>query len=491
MLKDAIRQFDAATIRVDLTRHDVLDRALYKLERMSEGMELATIQPSTEIIEESIAALRNNVLPKRKTAKLLAMGGMPRIIEAGGDLNLAERFLTLVDEAKSAILLRCLLIGYLRFADHESKLPELLRRYLVKRKQQLPRQWLNRVDQYDLLGTQVGQSLVNLVVGKATQTPKELLAQAGLKRVLEGAGYTRLVFNQVTTVLSQTYDKEKMARFLDWVEIDNGKKILFEGNIAEYTKALLEPFLRKDPPQDERARIHNFLIQHFGDPRLRNQNWNLVAEKYKAVINRWLTEESFELLLQIVNQSNDTQHWRERRKFWGKYIEQGLISEAWVALGPSAASVAGIMKRQGEIASSVVFGCLYRENIDAFHSVIFMKMGDWIISEWTHSGKVRFYNLNQNELAPQLYKQWYRPADIRNDYYASRAFVHNGDWQSSVKSYISSRIGVRPAKSTQRAQEKTLSGMRACARCGRQTWVSNQDANGVCSSCRGIKATYR
>ncbi len=491
MLLDVLKGFDPAILRVDLTRHDRLDRALYKLERMSEGLESAEIGASAEVIKESKQALQANVLPRRKTAKLLAMGGLVRLQEETGSLGLIERFLKLVDQAGSAVLLRCLLIGYLRFADADGGLPSLLRQYLKGRRDKLPRQWLRRVDEYDLLGEKIGAKFVDLVLGDREQPPRELLADAGLKGVLEASGFSRSVFREVTRSLAKNPTDQKLHRFFSWVEVDGGKRILFENSIKEYCDALLSPYLHSDPTGESRPLIHNFLIENFGDPRLEVQEWNPVPDDQKAVINRWLTEESFELLLQIVNRSNDTDHWRSRKKFWGEYIEKGLISEAWVALGTRAAEVARMMQRSGDLASSAVYGLLMKENIDPFHSVIFMRIGNWIISEWTHSGKVRFYSMQTNENTPKLYQRWYRPDIIRNDYKANMAFVHNGNWQSNVRSYLRTKIKVNRTVPDAVPQPSQPVNRKTCVLCNKSVFANECDAHGRCASCRGVKAKFR
>ena len=222
--------------------------------------------------------------------------------------------------------------------------------------------------------------------------------------------------------------------------------------------------------------------------------WLVVPETYRAVINRWWTSESFNLLLKIVSKSNDTKQWSDRQKFWSKYVKSGHISEAWVALGPEAVQVAKRINKSGQLDVHGSYGVLDRADIDKFHSVILMRFGDTVISEWTHSGKVRIYR-KSNQRAPKLYDRRYSSSRIRDDERCNKYFVHNGDWQSRVERFLSlpgssrSRPGSSDKAKIESARPlaKSLNGRVGgqCQRCGELDKGDRLDANGVCPNCKG------
>lgn len=85
---------------------------------------------------------------------------------------------------------------------------------------------------------------------------------------------------------------------------------------------------------------------------------------------------------------------------------------------------------------------LEHSQIQGHHSVLFMKLGDLTISEWTHDGKVRFYR-SRNNSKPELYKLRYDPEVLRRDSRADHFKVHRGYWQWDVAEYIRDITGFR------------------------------------------------
>jgi hypothetical protein len=303
----------------------------------------------------------------------------------------------------------------------------------------------------------------------------------------------RLVFKKICSDLAVNQTSENLDRFLSWVIEDNTSRILFEQDLKEYAHALLSPYANMEPEPPIKKKIQSFLIDHFGDPRIKRSDWQAVSESTMAILARWLTEESFEFLLKIVSKTNDTTQWVERKKFWSKYIKNGSITEAWVVLGPRAAVVAQQMKREGKLESTDAYGILRRDQIDPFHSVILMRIGDWIISEWTHSGKVRFYKRTTNQHTPKMYEPHYSPSRIRADDWADECFVHHHlSWTDTVERYLRNKVGVSPATKVTKPSAKTASDLvMKCKGCEIYVAPRLLNSHDLCPKCRGVKYKKR
>jgi len=438
-LRKAIEEFNFSKFQLEAPTFDRMDRAGRKLSQMADQSFSVDLQDSPEIVESTVAAIQIGNLPKRKVAKLMAMGGLPHLLLRDKGITLVKKFLNLVATNTSATLLRALLIGYLRCADNDGPLPKLMRDVLVGRLKDLPRQWSYRVETYALLDKPVGQLLSNRIIEDSAY-PKDLLADAGFKGILKSSGFLRMVFQQVCRTLSEGHTNQSLERFWRFVNVEDS--VLFGENLKAYSYALLSPYLHDDPDEETREVIQRFLIDSFGDPRLNQARWKTVPEEELTVIYRWLTKLSFEILLKVVNESNDTKQWAERVKFWTRYIESGEITEAWAALGQNAARIAGRLVTEGVLSSTKEYARLVDGSIDRWHSMIIMRMGDHIVTEWTHSGQVRFYNIQANKRAPKLYKPEYSVTSIRNDATTSYHKHHRGRWQYDVRSYIRRNVEI-------------------------------------------------
>jgi len=113
-----------------------------------------------------------------------------------------------------------------------------------------------------------------------------------------------------------------------------------------------------------------------------------------------------------------------------------------VAFGPDAKRQAEKLIRSQKLRSKGSFGVLQQSQIQGHHSVLFMRIGDLTISEWTHDGKVRFYRSN-NKSKPTLYRLRYDPEVIRRDGNTDHFKVHLGYWEQDVASYIRDVTGLR------------------------------------------------
>lgn len=278
--------------------------------------------------------------------------------------------------------------------------------------------------------------------------PLEIFEAAGLKRgVLLGGGFAFNAFVEMCREISKGHAADRLERFFSMLPdpaftTDDDRKLLCVNAVSHVAKALLTPYLQTEPDEATKLRIIDALIRLYGDPRLHPGTWANVDQDLLGVMYRWLTEESFELLMEVLNSSNQSVQWKTREKFWRRYIKKGFIKEAWVAFGPDAKRQAEKLIRSQKLRSKGSFGVLQQSQIQGHHSVLFMRIGDLTISEWTHDGKVRFYRSN-NKSKPTLYRLRYDPEVIRRDGNTDHLKVHLGYWEQDVASYIRDVTGLR------------------------------------------------
>ena len=138
--------------------------------------------------------------------------------------------------------------------------------------------------------------------------------------------------------------------------IDSGDP-LFEESINDYSTALLTPYAVDEAGDDTRKTIQRFMTNLFGDPRIHPAHWK-TCRRTSAVMYRWLTKNSFDILLKVVERCGVLSLVR-RRKFWYPYIEAD-ISLKRVAFGHNAASIARALVRTERSLRPGIWASWYR-----------------------------------------------------------------------------------------------------------------------------------
>jgi hypothetical protein len=80
-------------------------------------------------------------------------------------------------------------------------------------------------------------------------------------------------------------------------------------------------------------------------------------------------------------------------------------------------------------------------NVQNNHSVIIMRIGSLIITEWSHSGKFRAWRFDARR-CPTLYKSAYSRSELVNG--AEFEIAHYSGWQRRFADYIYDETGVHP-----------------------------------------------
>lgn len=150
-------------------------------------------------------------------------------------------------------------------------------------------------------------------------------------------------------------------------------------------------------------------------------------EKAKATI-----EVFFQLLNKIAKDDEmHDRHWQARREFWRTYIAEGRVEDAWMVLGkkylddidslPSAARELG-------------YGTFINHNrIRLSHCAIIMKIRNFIIVEWSHSGALRIW-CAKSFSAPALHRKHYYPYELQHN--EDKYLCHYKGWQRHVRAFI-------------------------------------------------------
>ena len=175
-----------------------------------------------------------------------------------------------------------------------------------------------------------------------------------------------------------------------------------------FAEALLDPFHKIPPPEVYKRWARPFLLRHLSDPRRRPEIWSEISESARAVMLRWLVEETLDQFFHVLDKTAVDRMWQTRRKFWEGYLKQGAISQAWVVLGSDAARFA---KRSFD--EQPAFGRL--EGAANSQSVLLMELGpSLVVAEWSHNGACQFWD-RRNESAPALFKRAYNARTLRSD----------------------------------------------------------------------------
>jgi hypothetical protein len=118
-----------------------------------------------------------------------------------------------------------------------------------------------------------------------------------------------------------------------------------------------------------------------------------------------------------------------------------------------------------------------------------MKIGDLVISEWTHDGKIRIYHAD-NEKKQQFYKSTYMPSNLRSDEAPNFFKSHLGNWQLDIENYIYRATGIR-RNQINHTQTLNFPAQASCVLCGEFTQERWLNSDGICTSCNGNQVRRR
>ena len=214
----------------------------------------------------------------------------------------------------------------------------------------------------------------------------------------------------------------------EWSLTDQGE-LRYSASRTKLAEALLLPWRFNQPDTSTQSRLITFLLKHYGDPRI-----------------GWINGRTLEVFFRILQATADS-IWQYRQKFWTAYFKAGHIDEAWVALGPDAATVLKRLDDTKQLKYARLLGS------ESSQSVLLIRIGQIIFCEWSHNGRLRAQRLDSPS-APKMYWTYYdsdtlrfESLDFNNGITQDPGLVHfssqNGGWQDRARLFIQKQIGIR------------------------------------------------
>ena len=206
-------------------------------------------------------------------------------------------------------------------------------------------------------------------------------------------------------------------------------------------------------PATTKAVLVNYFVKHYHDPRLlgpgnAGHHWQGVSQQAIDTLRRWLAGDTLRGFLQVLERTADL-IWRYRQKFWMAYYDAGYLEEAWLVLGDEA----NLQARQLFVNQSSISYGRFTGGATPQQSVLLLKIGGLIFSEWSHSGSLRAYR-DSDLSAPSLYGSEYHGNDLREavsmDFHdgqnmnpqLSHHASDNGTWQRKARDFINRETGL-------------------------------------------------
>lgn len=338
--------------------------------------------------------------------------------------------------------------SYLFSYPHDNWALEEFRKLLVSFFEQAPDKKIQRlyleVTENNLLNKNAHIHIAQKLVD-ANAVESEL-SKIGLLGLLEGGQFTKAVFRQLFKNLKVNLAQKtpiEVERFvsslISFFEAEEEKR-LKEIKI-ELADSVLPAVASLKLTSEAKEVLKTFFMTHFGDPRVTLDGWYGVSEDALIVFRGWLVEKTmddfFSLLSHVAaTDSSADKHWLYRKRFWNAYLKKGYIQEAWFALGKVAYNEAPKFIKGKHNYASLTGG-------NANHSVLILRIGDLVITEWSHAGKYRVWD--GNPLAPKFYLNHYRRDDLVDNanHEASHHGNETGGWQERLESYIFERLNIK------------------------------------------------
>jgi hypothetical protein len=244
-----------------------------------------------------------------------------------------------------------------------------------------------------------------------------------------------------------------VKRILEWSIDDLTKRHRYDNLHKELADAQLAHWKKKSAPDAVKKKLLNYFIEHYKNPQLikdisNDRYWGKVSAVSREVINGWLTGETLRTFVKILEKTADD-IWLYRQKFWMAYYDAGHVDEAWLVLGDQASVIA----RQLDLNQpTMAFGRL-SGGATPNQSVLLIRIGSLIFSEWSHNGSLRAYH-DVGTQAPSLYQRQYHGADLRAreslDFHRGQnalpqlthAASSTGNWQMKARDFIQRETGI-------------------------------------------------
>jgi hypothetical protein len=346
---------------------------------------------------------------------------------------------------------RALASTYVRTFKNKSDLTNCLGTFLSTYSASAGSAWILAHERYSIFNPEKAPGILakhlETQAGRTNYSIADFVKTENLPQILTFSPLALAAVQQALASITHNYtrpaDDRDIERIRKLTSTDQGA-LAFQGVsslVTALTDALLLPFHRSAPRPDPQKMIVGYLLQHLGDPRIHTARWSGVRLESKNVILRWLTEQSLELFLDIVDRvvlgAAAARHmWAKRASFWRSYLKAGYIDTAWVVLGRECRQYA----EQSGLTNGVplAFGRLSAS--DCRHAVLMMRIDSLTIVDWSHNGKCHIW-YGSNTKAPSLYIVNGNKEQLEQ--LSDESFWHDphGAWREKVASVIYRHTG--------------------------------------------------
>ena len=363
--------------------------------------------------------------------------------------ELLRHITTLQDDKAILNLAFVMLRLYPQYLDLFETLNQLIDSLIPSLKKQRGQRFAQKAKSNNLFNS----SGPKTVATKLIDNPKDvsvLLDEIGLHGGCQEEGFVEEVYSEWVEKLSQRLTtgiygsyKESLSRLLNYSV--HGNTLRFPQKRNKLVEGLLLPFQGLNPAKECKKYLRDFIIKYIGDPRFEPGRWTGVNEAARRVMLAWLSEIVLEDFFKLLDHSAlyDTdadRQWKYRKTFWETCLRHGLIDNAWVALGKKVAQKAHLFLEQGHNTYAEISG----SGVQGHHAVLILQLRNIIVTEWSHSGKYRFWAETSRD-APKLYNFSYIRDDVihRPEFDGAHHGANRGTWQTTVADYIKSQIGYK------------------------------------------------
>jgi hypothetical protein len=280
--------------------------------------------------------------------------------------------------------------------------------------------WRERARQWELFEPSQGPAkLAQDLLTRDNNEVFQLMREAGLGANLAASAFGQATFARFCVTTAELPPTEAVSAQRSLLGLFD--KEALAGQIEFVVRALLEPWVKEKPEPEHRKAISEFLLDQVGDPRLQRARWDRIvrslaesigeerAQTVTQVFKRWLTEVAMREFFRAIAKTTDRpDQWVQREKFWMAYLDAGLVSDAWPALGVRARNqIEDLIRQSGERPE---YGVI-RGGPTSSSSII-IQIGDLRIAEWSDNGSCRFWS-DSDPNAPKPYAKIYDGGKLR------------------------------------------------------------------------------
>lgn len=330
---------------------------------------------------------------------------------------------------------------------------------LAKESDRMGRPWSNLHQTFSIFDPNEGPPRVAKRAIEDDLTIEETLTNEGMR-----SGDVRTTFgSQCLRAALEILEADASGRHLERLRKVAKLALDDEGNLKSKSRAdgvaraLIRPFSGTIPDDATLPEFQDLLLRLFKDPRLSSSSWQRMPEEADA-FRRWLTSQNLKQFLEVTRiVAKDMFKYRD--KFWRAVYDANLIDESWVVFAEDGRREA--ISAFGTALSFATFEKGGRKTRD--QAVLLLRMGDRMVVEWSHDGKVYIFDDHEDERCPKLYRRTYFDGDLRLDYgfgeetrTKKSVFARNHSapdhytWQDAVAERIEYLTGVKIPRSAYR-----------------------------------------